>query len=123
VLLAPRAARRRTEAARAVGFVRRQAAGRDFPVLIATEGGAAAGILVDGIGPRTRFRLRRYERGYLLRSIEAIGERSGAVAALAFLPTERLPADQADWNEAGWRRGQGGRVARAILRRRKRRTA
>lgn len=93
--------------ARLDGWQRRRARGRSYPVIQAAAGRSVDGAVTSALTPAVVARLSAYEGpGYVLIGCRPVLADGTTVAAQVYQPTERLPADDADWDLARWQAGE-----------------
>jgi hypothetical protein len=103
LVLGPQAEQIAITPARLAGWRRLRARGKLYPIILEAPGKHVAGIVTSPLDAGAVARLRRYEGpGYDLSPCRPLLEDGSTVAAQVFQPTERPPADEAEWDLAAW---------------------
>lgn len=90
-------------AARLDGWQRRRARGKSYPVIQPGAGQSVEGAVSTALSAAVVARLSAYEGpGYVLVPCRPVLADGTTVAAQVYQPTERLPADDAEWDLAAW---------------------
>jgi hypothetical protein len=102
-VIGPRASHVTVTPARLADWRRRRARGKSYPIILQAPGEHVPGVVTSVLDADAVERLTRYEGpGYGLYDCQPVLEDGSAVPARVFQPTERLAADDAEWDLAAW---------------------
>lgn len=103
--------------ARLSGWRRRKARGRSYPIILHDAGGMVDGAVTSQLDAAAVATLSAYEGpGYTLDPCQVTLSDGGSIAAHVYQPTERLAADDAEWDLAAWQSAEKSRFLERLRR-------